>query len=384
MIKIDTDAPAPFGKQKDHGLAMSDDKSEKPTARRLSKAREDGQVAKSADLNSAAVLGATYGLFLMGGTYGVSLLMSIMRRLLSEPHTVALGKDGVMDLLMSAGAEMGLILLPFWVGVMVAGIGVNLMQVKILFTLKPLEPNLTKLNPLTGVKRLFSLRSLIELLKAVLKMAVVGAIGCGVFNAHRNEVWSLSSQPTLAAVQQLSSWVFELMFQVFLAYLALGFADWRYQAFEHEKRLRMSKQDIKDESKTMEGNQQIKGQIKQAGHKILSRKQLANIPTADVIITNPTHFAIALRYDPDIAPAPHVVAKGVDHMAFKIREIAGEHKIECVENRPLARALYDQVDVGYMVPPELFVAVAEVLALVYRKKKGRRGKLKGPTNTHSI
>ena len=156
-----------------------------------------------------------------------------------------------------------------------------------------------------------------------------------------------------------------------MVYLVLGLADWRYQAYAMEKQLRMTKQEIKDESKNLEGDQKMRGKIKQAGQKILQSKQLKHLPKADVVITNPTHYAVALRYDPDIAPAPHVVAIGVDAFAQKIKAKAKELGIELVENRPLARSLYAQTSYGEMIPPELFLAVAEVLAYVYAKK-GKR------------
>jgi flagellar biosynthetic protein FlhB len=205
-------------------------------------------------------------------------------------------------------------------------------------------------------------------------MTVIGVIGTLIINSHMEEIHALSFGSIELGMDSIVGILFELSFWAFAAYLVMGFADWRYQEYEHQKKLKMSKQDIKDEHKNLEGDPQMKARMRQMGQSMVKKQQLAKVPTADVIITNPTHYAIAIRYDPDVAPAPHVVAKGLDYFALKIREVAEEHNVERVENRALARSLYDAVDPGEMIPPNLFVAVAEVLAYVYSKQKGRKAK----------
>lgn len=350
---------------------MSGEKTEKPTARRLEQARQDGQVAKSQDLNAAVVLLASGLLCLAGGEFAFSLLAELMRGLLGQAWTEPFTLSSLGALLQEIGQVPVLILAPFFLGVMAFGVTGNVMQVKPLITFKPLTPNLAKLNPINGSKRLMSMRSVVELAKSFLKMGLVGSIGTSLILLHKEDLFLLAEVPPEVALQQLSGWIAQLTFWVFVAYLGLGVLDWRYQIYQHEKGLRMSKQDIRDENKNLEGDPKMKGQIRQRGQSFLRGKQLKAVPSADVIITNPTHYAVALRYDPDIAPAPHVVAKGTDHLALRIREIATQHKVEVIENRPLARTLFDTVEVGWMIPPELFVAVAEVLAVVYHKRKGR-------------
>ncbi len=354
-------------------MMMSDaEKTEKPTAYKLSKSRQDGQVAKSVDLNAAGLLGMALLLIGVSGNYFIHIMMNFMRQQFAlENQLKPLTIDTFIPLFNETMQQLLLIMLPFMGAMMIAGLGVNFMQVKALFTTKPLEPNLSKLNPIQGFKRLFSQRSIVELIKGILKMAIVGSVSYNIIQGAMPQLQQLSFAEPMTLLATMGGLVFKLTGWVFMVYLVLGLADWRYQAYAMEKQLRMTKQEIKDESKNLEGDQKMRGKIKQAGQKILQSKQLKHLPKADVVITNPTHYAVALRYDPDIAPAPHVVAIGVDAFAQKIKAKAKELGIELVENRPLARSLYAQTSYGEMVPPELFLAVAEVLAFVYAKK-GKR------------
>jgi flagellar biosynthetic protein FlhB len=202
-------------------------------------------------------------------------------------------------------------------------------------------------------------------------MVIVTSVGYAVVQSQMANLLLLNYSTPAALYDKLWQLLILLSGWMFATYLVLGLADYKYQQWQFHKNLKMTKQEVKDESKNLEGDTKMKSKVRQTGRAMLSKKQLKHIPTADVIITNPTHYAIALRYDPDIAPAPHVVAKGVDSFALKIREVGKLHHIPMVENRPLARALYDKVEYGEMIPPELFVAVAEVLAFVYQQK-GKR------------
>ena len=352
---------------------MTGEKTEKPTARRLAKAREEGQVAKSTDLNGALILGAAFMAFSFYGSYAGSILMGLMQNILGNPYQLGEASTSrVLNIVQELGGIYLSLAGPIFAVVTVAALASNIMQVGFNLTGKPLVPSLDKLNPISGFKRLWSLRSVVELLKGLLKMGLVGGVGYMVIASNWNDLLQL----TYGSVWDFFGLILKVMLQLMLgavmAYLVLGFGDWRYQAFEHEKKLRMSKQDIKDENKNLEGDLQMKAKMRQMGQSFVKQQQIAKVPTADVVITNPTHYAVALRYDPDIAPAPHVVAKGLDNFALKIREVAKENGVEIIENRPLARSLYGSVDYGEIIPPDLFVAVAEVLALVYRKNGGRQ------------
>lgn len=252
---------------------------------------------------------------------------------------------------------------------MLAGIISNYLQVGFLFSTEVIKPKLEKLDPIKGFKRIYSIRALVELLKSILK---IGLIGFATFIAlwmHFDEILRLpllTAEETLHFVANMT-----LIMGLYAAgaLMILAGLDYMYQKFDYEKNLRMSKQDIKDEYKKSEGDPLIKSKIKQRQREMAMRRMMQEVPKADVIITNPTHYAIALKYDEEKMDAPFVVAKGTDILALKIRTIAKEHDIMTVENRPLARALYDQVDIDQAVPEEYFKAIAEILAYVYKTKQ---------------
>lgn len=352
-------------------MSEGSDKSEKPTPRRLQQAREDGQVAKSQDLTGALMLGGFMAILSWFGVYATSVLRGLMHTILSHPNQAVGTTAGALAVIGSSGQVVLTLLGPLFIALMGVAAGANLMQVGFVLSPKALQPKLEKINPINGAKRFFSMRSWVEAGKGILKMSAMGVIGTAIVQKHLPEAWLLNQLPLPVAAAHLNSWMMELGFWLVGVYLAIGVADWKYQAFEHEKRLRMSKQDIKDEHKNLEGDPHVKGKLRQMGAALIKKKQLAKVPTADVVIVNPTHYAIAIRYDPDVAPAPHVVAKGIDNFALKIKEVAKENGVSIVENRSLARSLYASVEYGQMIPPDLFVAVAEVLALVYAKRKGR-------------
>jgi flagellar biosynthetic protein FlhB len=352
-------------------MMSSDDKTEKPTAHKLGKARADGSVAKSTDFTNAMLMGAVLLMLTTGGEFLLSSLKGLMKTLLSASYQEPMTQRQFYDLLYQASQVAFLLLAPFLGMLFLTSLGTNLWQVKPMFNMKPITPNFSKLNPVSGMKRIISMKGVVELLKSIVKMGMVTSVGAGVIQSQLPDLLLLNYSTPDTLYDKLWQMLVLLSGWMFGTYLTIGFADFKYQHWQFEKNLRMTKQEIKDESKNIDGDAKMKSKIKQTGRAMLSKKQLAQVPTADVIITNPTHYAIALRYDPDIAPAPHVVAKGVDHFALKIREVAQKHHIELVENRPLARALYDKVEYGEMIPPELFVAVAEVLAFVYQKK-GKR------------
>lgn len=353
----------------------SANKTEKPTQKRIDDARKEGQVAKSQDFNGAMVLITASAMMLLMGKYTFTNLFSVMATMFDDMNRYSqqvMTLNSVVNIVGGVVRTILWTLMPFLVPVFLVAIFSNLVQVKPLFSPKAIQPKLDKINPVNGFKRIWSMRSIVEVLKAFVKMGIIGGCAFLIINAHLDQLMGLTSvdiQTAWGTVLKVGALI--AMWSSVLFFI-LGVIDWRYQAYELEKQLRMSKQDIKDERKNQEGDPQMKGRIRQMGIKIAQNKQLAEVPTADVIITNPTHYSIAIKYDPDIAPAPRVVAKGVDHFAMKIREVATEHGVPMIENRPVAQTLYKMAEAGSMIPPDLFVAVAEILAVVFSKQKGRK------------
>jgi flagellar biosynthetic protein FlhB len=348
------------------------EKTEKPTAYKLQKARKQGQVAKSVDLNSALILGAMCLIVSFGGTYLYTTAAGISTHLWSDLTPRHMGVDQFETLLSSVLQTICLLLLPICGGLMVVGAMANVVQIKPLFTLEPLMPKLNKLNPISGFQRMWSMRSIIEVVKAIAKMAAIGACAWMVISSHQGELIHLGQSSFGQALGVIGGIVSQLVFSTFIIMLVVGGADFMIQRWQLEKQLRMTKQEVKEEHKNHEGNPVYKGQMRKRAREMLNKRQLTLVPQADVVITNPTHFSIAIRYDPDQEPAPRIVAKGADHFALKIREVAREHNVPLIENKPLAQSLYKVVEAGHMIPPELFVAVAEVLAFVFSKNKGRK------------
>lgn len=352
------------------------EKTEQPSAKRLGKARSEGNVVKSQDLNSAIVLAAALMLLCWVGPYTLSNLYGISQHIFTHLDTKPITIAGFIGTLSNTLQTIIYIVMPFFIGMMIVGIVSNVIQVKFMFTTHPLKPNFSKLNPISGFKKFFTMRSLVELAKALLKTIIVGSAGYGVVSSHMPDLMMLNSTDLYHATGVIISVIWEVALWSCITMFILGIVDYFYQRYEYIKGLKMSKQDVKEERKEAELDPHIKGRIRQMGRQFTQRKQLAAVPKADVVITNPTHYAIAIQYDPDLAPAPMIIAKGHDDFAMQIREVAKANKVPIIENKPLARALYAMVEVDRMVPPEMFVAVAEVLAYVFSKTKGRGGKNK--------
>lgn len=357
----------------------SGSKTEKPTSKRLGDARRRGQVVKSVDLNSAIVLSGAMMLIGFMGPYTFVNLYAMAKQAFAHLATQPLTQTVFIEIFTSTITTIALLVLPFFIGTMTIGILINLVQVKPLFTVHPLMPKLDKINPINGFKRFLSVRSFVEAGKGLIKMAIMGMCGFYIVQGNFTKILTLQNSDVYTAMGFIVGIISQIGVWVCIIYFVLGLVDWWYQRYEFEKGLRMSKQEVKQERKDEEVDPHLKGRIRQMGAQLVRKRQLAAVPKADVVITNPTHFAIAIQYDPDIAPAPRVVAKGQDHFALKIREVAKENGVPMVENKPLARTLYATVDVDRMIPPELFLAVAEVLAFVFSKNKGRRMKPRRPT-----
>jgi flagellar biosynthetic protein FlhB len=261
-----------------------------------------------------------------------------------------------------------LIIAPLFGVAMIVGLIVNFVQVGWKPSFKPLKPKFSRLNPIQGFKKLFSPRSLIELFKAMIKVAIISAIIYQYLSKEIENIFLLLDMSIMESVRYIGNLAINIGLKIGMFFIFMAVADYAYQRYEHEKSLKMTKEEVKEEHKMSEGNPQVKSKIRQKMREVSMRRMMQDIPKADVVITNPTHYAIAIQYDADVASAPIVLAKGVDYLAQRIKSVAQENEIQMVENRPLARALYQTVDIGQEVPPELYQAVAEVLAFVYGLK----------------
>ena len=258
-----------------------------------------------------------------------------------------------------------IILLPILlIGFAVAFIS-DLFQVKLRPTTKPLQPKFSKLNPLNGFKKIFSAQSLVELVKSIAKILLIALVSYSYIKDKGALLYALYDMSMMQAVNLIGETVIDLGIRISAIYMIIAGADFMYQKYKFKNDMKMTKQEVKEEYKNAEGDPEIKGKIKARMREASQRRMMQAIPKADVVITNPTHYAVAIQYDTEVAPAPIVVAKGSDYLAQKIKEIARENNIEIVEDKPLARMLYANVDVDKQIPPELYQAVAEVLAMVY-------------------
>ncbi|GEK30939.1 MAG: flagellar biosynthesis protein FlhB [Kurthia sp.] len=346
------------------------EKTEKATPKKRLDARKKGQVLKSQDVTSAIVLLSIFTYLLFAGSSIRDRLLIFLRETFT--HTIAVDTitiPSVMNLLKDTLIEMAVILLPIMLIAMVAAVAANFFQFGLLFTTETLKFDLKKIDPIKGFKRIFSIKAIIELIKSILKISFIGTVTTVIIMLNLTDVLSLSFKTpgdTLSTIAKLTA-IMGIAASLVLAFISI--LDYFYQKFDYEKNLKMSKQDIKDEYKNVEGDPLIKSKIKQRQREMAMRRMMQEIPNADVVITNPTHYAIALKYDDITMDAPRVVAKGTDHVAQKIKLIAKENDVVMVENRPLARAMYDQVQIDQRIPDEFFKAVAEVLAYVYRIKR---------------
>ncbi|MCR2820704.1 flagellar biosynthesis protein FlhB [Lederbergia panacisoli] len=344
------------------------EKTEKATPKKRLDARKKGQTAKSQDVNTAIGLLAVFLFLSFFASNMGKIAVDTFRHSFNEFLLMEVSEDNIQLILLDILKELVFLIGPVMLIALIAGIASNLAQVGFMVTGEPLQPKLEKLDPIKGMKRIFSIRAIVELLKSILKIGFVGSITFFVLWIRIDEVLILSHKSIGAALKTVGSLTLQMGIAASLALLFLSLFDYLYQRYDYEKNIRMSKQDIKDEFKNTEGDPLIKSKVKQKQREMAMSRMMQEVPKADVIITNPTHYAIALKYDDENDDAPVVIAKGIDFMAQKIKSIASEHNIIMVENRLLARSLYDQLDIGQKIPDEFFKAVAEILAYVYRIK----------------
>lgn len=348
---------------------FSGEKTEKATPKKRDDARKKGQTAKSQDVNTAIILLSVFIFMLFGASFLGDVVFDLFHQTFQEYMLMDLTEKSIRVITLDIMKELALLLGPIMLVALIAGLVANYIQVGVMFTVEPIQPKLEKIDPIKGFKRIFSLRAIVELVKSILKIGFVGTITFVVLWINIDKVLSLSFKSVGDSLLTMGKLTVQMGIAASIVLLFLSLFDFLYQRYDFEKNIRMSKQDLKDEHKNIEGDPLIKSKIKQRQREMAMRRMMQEVPQADVIITNPTHFAIALKYDEKKMDAPYVVAKGVDFLAQKIKFIASEHGVVTIENRPLARALYDAADIGDAVPEEFFKAVAEILAYVYRTKK---------------
>ncbi len=350
------------------------EKSEDPTFKKLSDARGKGQVAKSQDLSGAIILLAAIGIFAVLGPMLAQRMMSVTRGgLESFASADSIELAAVEGMIRDLGRNAVFATAPVMVLMFLAAALANVSQIGFLFSTKALELKLSKLNPIEGTKKLFSKRSLFKTGINLVKLVVMVVVSVLVLTTQADRVLSMPAMTVLAGTLEMLQLLAELAIVLVLLLLAMGMIDLIFQKWQHKQDLRMTKHEVKEERRTMEGDPQIKGRRARMMQEIASQRAQVEVPKADVIVTNPTHYSVALRYDSQSMRAPRVVAKGVDHLALRIRHIARTHGVAIVERPPLARGLYFGVDVGREVPAEFYEAIAEVLAFVYRLEQDARG-----------
>jgi len=350
------------------------EKTEPATAKKLQDARKKGQVAKSKEVaNALGLLTLFLLLKIWIGNMGTQFLEVFTTVYTKMPDAVVnwngyLPERDMYIMFQEMLIEILLLVAPAFLVAFAASFLADIVQVKWQITTDPLKPKFSKLNPISGFKRIISVNSLVELVKSLLKIILIGYVVYDYLKGKWNLLFFLYDMTLLQAIQLIGELVIDLGIRIAAVYIIIAFADYIYQKRKFANDMKMTKQEVKDEYKQQEGDPKVKGKIRQKMQEVSRRRMMQSLPQADVVITNPTHYAVAIKYDPAIADAPIVLAKGEDYLAQKIKEVAREHDIEIVENKPLARMLYANVEVGQVVPPELYQAVAEVLAFVYHLK----------------
>lgn len=348
------------------------EKTEPATSKKLNDIRKEGQVAKSKELITAVSL---MSLFIILKIYlsklGTGLIDVYTQVYNSISKVVDDSYNGLP--IRTAGSVMQQVIIDMiklvipilLVAIVIAILG-NMLQQKWMVTAKPLQPKFSKISPISGFKRMFSVRQLVELIKSIAMISIIMIVVYNTVKSKMNILLTFYDVGLNTALSTISSIIIDLGIKISAVFLIVGFADLFYQRIKFKNDNMMTKQEIKDEFKNTEGDPQVKGQIKRRMQEVSRRRMMQQLPEADVVITNPTHFAVALKYEPDAGKAPVVIAKGADYLAFQIKDKAKEYNIAIVENKPLARILYHNIDIGMEIPPELYQAVAEILAVVMR------------------
>ncbi len=349
---------------------FAEERSEPATPRKRQKTREEGRTAKSQDLGAAVVILGGLGMIFILFRWWFIWIANLVETCLLFMGGDQIGREGWISLLSQEALKTFFyVWLPLGFVGGLFGLGINIYQVGFFIASKPLIPDFKRMNPISGMKKIISLRSLVELSKAIIK---AGLLLLMVYTALRNELEAMSHAiafPLVQGVPMVVETIWWLALKMALLLLVLGIFDYVYQRWEFERSIKMSKKEIKDEYKQMEGDPKIKQKIRQRQREMARQRMMSEVPKADVVVTNPTTYAVALQYDREIMDAPVLLAKGRGVIARRIREIAEEHHIPIVENPPLARSLYDVAEIGFEIPESFYKTVAEVLAFVYKMRK---------------
>jgi flagellar biosynthesis protein FlhB len=346
----------------------AEEKTEPPSDKKRSESRQKGSVAKSTEVNSVLVLLIGVWILNISAPWMYRQIVGYFNHtwmLMSQPM---LAEATIQSLIINAILFAAKICLPVLGGVLVIGVVANVAQVGLLFTMKPLMPDLAKINPISGMGKLFSMRSFVELIKSILKLAVIGIVAYLSIRAEFDKFLTIADTTVPAIWVFLLKTSYIVIMKIILVLIIIAILDIIYQRYDHEKSLKMSHQELKEERKQMEGDPQIKSRIRTLQREMARRRMMKEVPKATVVVTNPTHIAIALQYEPEAMKAPLVLAKGKRLIAQRIRAIAEAAGVPIVEDKPLARAMYDKIEVGFEIPAEFFTAIAEILAYVYRLK----------------
>lgn len=350
------------------------EKTEPATAKKLKDARKEGKVAKSKELTSAFDLIVLFLCLKIFVSYVGGNLLGLFDLVYGNMADFVRINEGYMSsqavstVLFPVIIRWLLTVLPFFAFGVVITFLISVIQVGWTVSAKPMQPKLSKFNPINGFKRIFSKDTLFELVKSIFKVGIIIYIAYTSVRDEAGHLFILYELDLKQAIALVGTLIIDIGLKISIVYLIIGIADYAYQKWKFNDEMKMTKQEVKDEFKNTEGDPQIKGRQRRKMQEVSQRRMMQDVPKADVVITNPTHYAVALKYEAEVRPAPYVVAKGEDYLAQKIKEVARENNVEIVENKPLARMLYSNVDIGADIPPELYQAVAEILAVIFQKR----------------
>lgn len=346
------------------------EKTEQATPKRREDARQKGQVAKSVEVNSALVLLFAIIILQFAGLFLYSKISYLMRDVIGNIHSIVVSSDNIGHLTLAVFFQVGLVLFPIMLLLMFIGMVAGYSQVGFLFTAEPLTPKFDKLNPFKGIKRvIFSKRAFVELMKGLLKITIIGIIGWSTINSYLIESAFVMDSDIISIFLFLCRASINIALKTTLVFLLFAGIDYFLQRRLYEDEIKMTKEEIREENKQLEGDPLVKSRIRSIQRQMARRRMMQEVPKADVVITNPTHYAVALKYDSTNMAAPKLLAKGVDAIALKIKEIAIAHDIPIVEDKPLAQLIYKTVEINDNIPQEMYQAVAQILAYIYKVKK---------------
>lgn len=347
-------------------MADTGEKTEQPTDRRRTQARQQGNIARSVDVTASTVLlAAAGGLYFIGPSCGETFV-HLMRGTLQSDPLLQIDRYSAVALIWSVATLTAGSVVPLMLLVMLGSFLASVAQVGFLFSTEALQPKWERINPLSGFQRLFSFQSAARLVGSFFKIGAVAAVSYSYLASHQPEFQSLAQQDLPTLIMTAGRAYCELGFSIAITLVCLAILDYGYQWWQHERDLRMTKQEIREEMKDMDGNPHVRARRREAHRKLAEARDISQVPKADAVIVNPVHIAIAIKYDSETMPAPVVVAKGKGDIAERIRDIAAEHNIPIIERTALARSMYKLVKVGQPIPPDMYEVFVEILAYVYR------------------